>query len=210
MVAMDLYPDKTKFLGLECAGVVTAVGKQVTNFQIGDAVMAIASNSFSKYVTVNSLLAISKPEWFTFSEATTIPVTFLTAYYTLCHLAQLQPGETVLIHSAAGGVGLAAIQIAQQLGASVFATASRGKWELLKSMGVTKIMNSRSLDFADEIMAATDGKGVDVVLNSLSGEFIPKSISVLNKQGRFIEIGKQSIWSKSDVRRVKPVSTTLL
>ena len=204
MVALDLYPDETKFLGLECAGVVTAIGKQVTNFKIGDAVMAIASNSFSKCITVNSLLATSKPDSFTFTEAATIPVTFLTAYYTLSHLAQLQPGEKVLIHAAAGGVGLAAIQIAQQIGAEVWATASKGKWELLKSMGVTKIMNSRSLDFADEIMSATEGKGVDVVLNSLSGEFIPKSISVLNQQGRFIEIGKQNIWSKSDVSQIKP------
>ena len=204
MVALDLYPDETKFLGLECAGVVTAVGKRVTNFQIGDEVMAIASNSFSKYVTVNSLLATSKPDSFTFTEAATIPVTFLTAYYILSHLAQLQPGEKVLIHAAAGGVGLAAIQIAQQLGAEVWATASKGKWELLKSMGVTNIMDSRSLDFADEIMSATEGKGVDVVLNSLSGEYIPKSISVLNERGRFIEIGKQGIWSKSDVSKVKP------
>ena len=204
MVALDLYPDETKFLGLECAGVVTAIGKQVTNFKIGDAVMAIASNSFSKYITVNSLLATSKPDSFTFTEAATIPVTFLTAYYTLSHLAQLQPGEKVLIHAAAGGVGLAAIQIAQQIGASVWATASKGKWELLKSMGVTKIMNSRNLDFANEIISATEGKGVDVVLNSLSGEFIPKSISVLNQQGRFIEIGKQNIWSKSDVSQIKP------
>ena len=203
MVALNLYPDETKFLGLECAGVVTAVGK-ATNFQIGDEVMAIAPNSFSKYITVNSLLATSKPKSFTFTEAATIPVTFLTAYYTLSHLAQLQPGEKVLIHAAAGGVGLAAIQIAQQLGAEVWATASQGKWELLKSMGVTKIMNSRSLDFADEIMSATEGKGIDVVLNSLSGEFIPQSISVLNEQGRFIEIGKQGIWSRSDVSLVKP------
>ena len=204
MVALDLYPDETKFLGLECAGVVTAIGKQVTNFQIGDEVIAIAPFSFSKYITVNSLLAISKPESFTFTEAATIPVTFLTAYYTLSHLAQLQPGEKVLIHAAAGGVGLAAIQIAQQLGAQVWATASEGKWELLRSIGVTKIMNSRSLDFAEEIMSATEGKGVDVVLNSLSGEFISKSLSVLNEHGRFIEIGKQSIWSRSDVSQVKP------
>ena len=203
MVALDLYPDETKFLGLECAGVVTAAGK-VTNFQIGDEVMAIAPFSFSKYVTVNSLLAIAKPESFTFVEAATIPVTFLTAYYTLSHLAQLQPGEKILIHAAAGGVGLAAIQIAQQVGAEIWATASQGKWELLKSMGVTKIMNSRSLDFATEIMSATEGKGVDVVLNSLSGEFISKSIAVLNEHGRFIEIGKQGIWSKEDVAKVKP------
>ena len=203
MVALDLYPDETKFLGLECAGIVTKLGKGVTNFQPGDQVIAISDNSFSQYLTVNSLLAIPKPESLSFVQAATIPVTFLTAYYTLVNLAQLQPGEKILIHAAAGGVGLAAIQIAQQLGAEVYATASPPKWSLLKSLGITRIMNSRSLDFAQEIMSATDGKGVDVVLNSLSGEFIPKSIAVLNDQGRFIEIGKQGIWTKSQVAQVK-------
>ena len=204
MVALDLYPDETKFLGLECAGIVTALGKEVNDFKLGDAVIAISDNSFSRYLTVNSLLAIPKPESLSYEEAATISVTFLTAYYTLVHLAQIQPGEKVLIHSAAGGVGLAAIQIAQQLGAEIFATASTPKWELLKSMGVNQIMNSRSLNFAEEIVSATNGKGVDVILNSLSGEFIPKSISVLNDRGRFIEIGKQGIWSKQDVAEVKP------
>ncbi len=204
MVALDLYPDETKFLGLECAGVVTKLGEGVTNFKLGDEVIAIADNSFSQYLKIDSLLAIDKPASLSWEEATTIPVTFLTAYYTLVHLAQLQPGEKILIHAAAGGVGLAAIQIAQQIGAEIYATASTPKWELLKSMGVAKIMNSRSLDFAEEIISATAGEGVDVVLNSLSGEFITKSIAVLNKQGRFLEIGKQGIWSKEDVAQVKP------
>ena len=204
MVAMDLYPDETKFLGLECAGVVTAVGNRVTNFQVGDEVVAISDNSFNKYLNVNSLLAIHKPEFLNFSEAATIPVTFLTAYYTLVYIAKLQLGEKILIHSAAGGVGMAAIQIAQNIGAQIYATASTHKWELLKSMGVTNITNSRSLDFAEEIISIADGKGVDVVLNSLSGEFIAKSIEVLNSQGRFVEIGKQGIWTKEDVNRVKP------
>ena len=204
MVALDLYPDETKFLGLECAGIVTALGKEVSDFKLGDAVIAISDNSFSRYLSVNSLLAIPKPESLSYEEAATIPVTFLTAYYTLIYLARIQPGEKVLIHSAAGGVGLAAIQIAQQQGAKIFATASPSKWELLKSMGVKNIMNSRSLDFAKEIMSATDGQGVNVLLNSLSGEFIPKSMSILDDRGRFIEIGKQGIWSKQDVAEVKP------
>ena len=204
MVALDLYPDETKFLGLECAGIITQVGKNVTNFQLGDPVITISDNSFSQYLTVNSLLAIPKPETLSYIEAATIPVTFLTAYYTLVNIAQLQPGETILIHAAAGGVGLAAIQIAQQLGAEIYATASPAKWQLLKSMGITKIMNSRSLDFATEIISATNGKGVDVVLNSLSGEFIPKSIAVIQDQGRFIEIGKQAIWTKEKLNQLKP------
>ncbi|ELS02296.1 polyketide synthase family protein [Xenococcus sp. PCC 7305] len=204
MVALDLYPDEAKFLGLECTGIVTQIGNKVSNFKIGDEVIALTANSFGEYLTVNSLLAIPKPKCLSFEEATTIPVTFLTAYYTLSHLAQLQPGEKILIHAAAGGVGLAAIQIAQQLGAEIFATASPGKWELLKSMGITNIMNSRNLDFADEIMSATNGQGVDVILNSLSGKFIPQSLSVLNNRGRFIEIGKQDIWPKNDIAHIKP------
>jgi len=204
MVAMDLYPDETKFLGLECSGVVIAVGSRVTNFQVGDEIIAISDNSFNQYLNVNSLLAIHKPAAISFSEAATIPVTFLTTYYTLVHLAQLQPGEKILIHSAAGGVGMAAIQIAQNIGAEIYATASTPKWKLLESMGVANIMDSRSLDFAQQIRSTTGGKGVDVVLNSLSGEFIAKSIEVLNPQGRFIEIGKQGIWTKEDVAKVKP------
>ena len=204
MVALDLYPDETKFLGLEGAGVVTRVGSQVNNFQVGDKVMAICDRSFSQYLNVNSLLAIHKPESLDLTAAVTIPVTFLTAYYTLVYLAKLQPGEKILIHSAAGGVGLAAIQIAQNIGAQIYATASTPKWELLKSMGVTNIMNSRSLNFAEQVMSVTEGKGVDVVLNSLSGESIAKSISVLNKHGCFIEIGKQGIWTQEDVAQVKP------
>jgi myxalamid-type polyketide synthase MxaB len=204
MVALDLYPDETKFLGLECAGVVTKLGKAVTSFKIGDEVMAIANHSFSQYLVVNSQLAINKPASFSLIEAATIPVTFLTAYYTLVYVAKLQPGEKVLIHAAAGGVGLAALQIAQHIGAEIYATASTSKWSLLESMGVKQIMNSRSLDFAEEIMSATNGKGVDVVLNSVSGEFIANSIAVLNKHGRFIEIGKQGIWSSEEVAQIAP------
>ncbi|MEL7079358.1 MAG: SDR family NAD(P)-dependent oxidoreductase [Cyanobacteria bacterium J06582_2] len=202
MVALDLYPDETKFLGLEAAGVVTQVGKDVSNFKPGDEVMAISDKSFSQYLVVDSKLAIAKPA-VSFSAAATIPVTFLTAYYTLVYLAKLQPGDKILIHAAAGGVGIAAVQIAQQIGAEIYATASIPKWQLLESLGVKQIMNSRSLDFAAEIMTATQGKGVDVVLNSLAGEYIPQSISVLQPQGRMIEIGKQGIWSQEQVAAVR-------
>ena len=204
MIALNLYPDDCQFLGLECVGEVTAIGEDVTEFQIGDEVIAIASNSFSNYVTVNAKLAIAKPANLNSVEAATIPVTFLTAYYTLVYKAKLQPGEKVLIHSAAGGVGLAAVAIARQIGAEVYATASAGKWELLKQEGVSHVMNSRTLDFAGEIMTLTKGKGVDVVLNCLSGEYIAKSLAVLNNNGRFIEIGKQRIWNKEQVSRIKP------
>jgi myxalamid-type polyketide synthase MxaB len=122
--------------------------------------------------------------------AASLPSVFWTAYHSLVQLAQLKAGERVLIHAAAGGVGLAAIQIAQAASAEIFATASPGKWDYLKSQGIVHIMNSRTLDFADEIMRATSGEGVDVVLNSLGGAAVERSFSVLKQGGRFVEIGK--------------------
>ena len=202
--ALGLYPGDPGYLGLECAGEVVTIGKGVKSFGIGDAVMAIAPGSFSQYVTVDAALVVSKPNSLSFEEAATIPGAFLTAYYTLYHLAKISAGDRVLIHAATGGVGLAAVQLAQQAGAEVFATASPGKWEFLKSLGVEHIMNSRTLDFADEVMSITQGKGVDIVLNSLAAEFIPKSLSVLSAKGRFVEIGKQGVWEPSQVAYLKP------
>jgi myxalamid-type polyketide synthase MxaB len=173
--------DQVPFGG-ECAGRVVAVGEGVTEIQMGDRVLAAqAVGSLSQYVTVDARFVVPLPPDLSFAAAATIPTTFLTAYQGLCHLAQLQPGETVLIHAAAGGVGLAAVQLAQRLGATVYATASPGKWEFLKSLGISGVMNSRTLDFADELRIATGGRGVDVVLNSLNGDFIPKSLEVLAK-----------------------------
>ncbi len=203
-VALGLYPDKAQFLGLECAGEITALGENITDFKIGDQVIAITSKSFSKYVVADASLAVLKPINLTFSQAATIPVTFLTAYHTLVNQARLQPGESILIHSAAGGVGLAAIAIAQQIGAKIYATASPSKWELLQSKKIQNIYNSRTLNFAEEIAAATNDQGIDVVLNSFNGDYIPKSLAVLKDQGRFIEIGKQGIWSLEQVKNIKP------
>src|SRR5690606_24657404 len=119
----------------------------------------------------------------------TVPITFLTAHYALMQLAHLEPGERVLIHAAAGGVGLAAIQICQHIGAEIFATAgSDEKHEFLRSLGVKHIYSSRSLDFAEQILADTGREGVDVVLNSLPGEAITKSLGILRAHGRFLEI----------------------
>ena len=188
--------------GGECAGRIVAVGAGVTGLQVGDAVIAAqALGSLGSFVTVKAQFVVAMPETLSFAEAATIPTAFLTAYYGLHHLAKIKPGERVLIHAAAGGVGQAAVQLAQQAGAEVFATASRGKWDFLHSIGIKHVMNSRTLDFAAEIMALTEGKGVDIVLNSLNGEFIPKNLEVLAPGGRLIEIGKIGIWSDRAIKQ---------
>ena len=196
--AMGLYPgitDDIVPLGIECAGVVAAVGEGVTRFRPGDAVLGVAPYSFASHAITAEYAVAPKPAGLSDEEAATVPITFLTAHYALCHLAQLQPGERVLIHAGAGGVGLAAIQIAQHLGAEIFATAgSESKRDFLRSLGVRHVMDSRTTDFAAQIMEVTGRQGVDVVLNSLPGEAISKSLEVLRAYGRFLEIGKTDIY----------------
>ena len=193
LIALDIYP-ATPILGGDCAGVIVAKGEGVENLALGDAVIAVAPNSFASQVTVNANLVVAKPKHLSFEEAAAIPINFITAYYALQHLAKLSPGQRVLIHGAAGGTGMAAVQIAQKAGAEVFATASPPKWEVLRGMGVRHIMNSRTTEFAQEVMALTEGQGVDIVLNSLtSGEFIHKSLSVLAPTGCFVEIAVRDI-----------------
>ena len=201
--ALGVYPGEPPF-GAECAGEVVAIGEGVEGFREGDPVLAIAPGSFSQYVTVNAAMVAPKPETLSFEEAATVPVAFLTAYYTLHHLAKISAGDRVLIHAATGGVGQAAVQLAQQAGAEVFGTASSGKWEFLNSLGVKHIMNSRTLDFASEVMDFTQDQGVDIVLNCLAGEFIPKSLSVLRAKGRFLEIGKSGVWDADRVVTLRP------
>jgi myxalamid-type polyketide synthase MxaB len=200
MVAQDTGP-----LGGECAGRIVAVGADVKSLQVGDEVIAVALGAFRSYLTLSAGLVARKPNELNLIEAATIPSAFLTAYYTLHRLAGLAAGDRVLIHAAAGGVGMAAVQLAQQAGAEVFATAgSMAKRALLRSLGVQHVMDSRSLDFADEILAITQGEGVNIVLNSLSDEFIPKSLSVLADGGCFLEIGKRGIWTEEQVAQQRP------
>jgi 8-amino-7-oxononanoate synthase len=199
------FADSTEVpFGGECAGIVVAIGEGVTDFQVGDQVIAAqAVGSLSSHVIVNAQFAIAKPKNLTYTEAATIPTTFLTAYYGLHHLAKIKPGDKILIHAAAGGVGQAAVQIAQQIGAEVYATASVGKWDFLKASGIKYVMNSRNLDFAEEVMQLTGGKGVDLILNSLNGDFIPQNLAILASNGRFVEIGKVGIWSQAQVAEIR-------
>jgi len=197
--ALALLPFERDWLGVECAGVVVAVGADVEHFAVGDRVLALAAGSFSQYVTVSAELAIAQPQNLSAQAAASIPANFLTAYYALQTVAKLKKGARVLIHAAAGGTGMAAVKVAQLAGAEIYATASLHKWKTLQEMGVQHIMNSRALEFADEIMAKTSGQGVDVVLNSLSGDFLEKSVSVMAKGGRFVEIGKRGIWTQQEM-----------
>jgi NADPH:quinone reductase-like Zn-dependent oxidoreductase/acyl carrier protein len=200
MNAAGVYPGGPIPFGAECAGKISSVGEGVTDFRVGDEVLAVANASFGSYTTADARAVVSKPHTFSFGQAATIPIAFLTAYYSLNYLARLSHGERVLIHAAAGGVGLAAVQLAKHAGAEIFATAgSPEKRAYLKSMRVPHIMDSRSLNFADEIMKKTGGKGVDVVLNSLPGEYIPRSLSILGAYGRFVEIGKTDIYQNKQL-----------
>lgn len=181
-------------LGAECAGKIVRLGEGVEDFRVGDEVIAIAPFSHSAFVTTSTHFVVSKPAQLSFEAATTIPIAFLTACYALYHLGGLGVGERVLIHAAAGGVGLAAVQLAQRVGAEIFATAgTQEKREFLQSLGIQHVMDSRSLAFADEVMESTNGRGVDIVLNSLAGEALAKSVSVLGPYGRFLEIGRRDI-----------------
>ena len=189
------YPNGVGPLGIECSGRITALGDGVTGLAVGDEVLAVALNSLATHVITDARLVRRKPAAMSFADAAGIPIVFLTAHYALNHLARLGPGERVLIHAAAGGVGLAAIQLAQKVGAEVFATAgSAEKRALLESRGVRHVMDSRSLAFREEVLARTGGEGVDVVLNSLAGEFIPAGLAVLKPYGRFLELGKRDIY----------------
>ncbi len=199
--ALDLYPGDPGPLGGECAGVVVSVGPDVKHVQPGDEVIAIAAGSFADYVTTYADLVVRKPKHISFAEAATIPITFLTAYYALFKLGHLSEGERVFIHTATGGVGQAAIQLAKLKKAEIFATAGNDeKRAFLKGQDIEHIMNSRSLDFADETMKITAEKGVDVFLNSLTDDYIPKGLSIMAENGRFLEIGKVGIWDADKVK----------
>ncbi|CAN7673289.1 alpha/beta fold hydrolase [Trinickia sp. LjRoot230] len=191
-------------LGFECAGKIVRIGAGVRHLRVGDDVVAMAPSAMSSHVVIDSRLVHRKPAAISFEAAAALPTVFMTAIHSLERLAHIQPGERVLIHACAGGVGQAALQIAQRAGAIVYGTASPAKWDVLKRQGVAHVMHSRNVEFAGEIMRVTQGHGVDIVVNSLSGPFIEKSADVLAPGGRFIEIGKIGIWSAEQMAAYRP------
>ncbi|MCH5373059.1 MAG: SDR family NAD(P)-dependent oxidoreductase, partial [Planctomycetes bacterium] len=201
---IGIQSERDVTFGFECAGKVVAVGPDVDEFRVGDDVVALYPGSMASHITVDTKYVVRKPQAISFEAAATIPLAYLTAHYGLNRLAGLQSDDRVLIHAAAGGVGQAAVALAKKAGAEIFATASPGKWDFLRSLGVRHVMNSRTLEFADQIRSATEGHGVDVVLNSLNGDFIPKSVEVLAPGGRFVEIGKIDIWTAEQMAATHP------
>lgn len=203
MKALGIYPVSSELdliLGDECAGTVLETGSDVRHVAPGDRVIAVTPGCFSTEVIARSSRVVRCPGNITPAQAATMPVVFLTALHALRETGRLRKGDKVLIHSAAGGVGLAAVQIALLLGAEVFATAgSEDKRRMLSGLGIRHVMDSRTLAFRDRIMEATDGRGVDVVLNSLAGEFLVQSMACLGPGGRFLEIGKRDIYENANL-----------
>ena len=195
-----MYPGDPGPFGNECAGTVTAVGDGVEHLAVGDHVVGLLAGSFASHVTGSAAFLARRPAALTAEQAVTVPIAYVTAFFALHHLGRLRAGERVLIHSAAGGVGLAAVHLARLAGAEVFATAgSDAKRDYLRSLGVVHVMSSRTPDFAAEIARHTKGQGVHLALNSLAGDLIAPTFATLADGGRFLEIGKSG-WTLEQVR----------
>jgi acyl transferase domain-containing protein/NADPH:quinone reductase-like Zn-dependent oxidoreductase/ubiquinone/menaquinone biosynthesis C-methylase UbiE len=212
MKALRIYPSDApdaEHIGDEYSGIISRVGKNVTQLKMGDRVCGAWMGTFRSHLILPSNVVCPIPENMNFEEAATPIVACMTAYKALHTVARIQTGERLLVHSAAGGVGLAAIQLGLAAGAEIYATAgSPLKRSFLQNLGIHHVFDSRSLEFADDIMEATNGEGVDIVLNSLAGEAIPKSLSCLRADGRFIEIGKRDIYGNSRIG-LRPFQRTL-
>jgi acyl transferase domain-containing protein/NADPH:quinone reductase-like Zn-dependent oxidoreductase/acyl carrier protein len=201
--ALALYPGEApdaRMFGDEVGGIVVEVGAGVTHVKPGDRVFGLAVFGLATQTIARCSDVRRIPDGLSFEEAATIPVVFMTAWHALNNVARLRKGECVLIHAGAGGVGMAAIQIAQHLGAEIIASAgSPAKRALLQTLGVKHIIDSRRGDFAEAVMQLTNRRGVDVVLNALAAEAIPMGLSCLGEFGRFIEIGKRDIYQNSRI-----------
>ncbi|MCW3050555.1 MAG: hypothetical protein JWO74_4839, partial [Solirubrobacterales bacterium] len=193
-------------IGSEGAGVVTEVGAGVVDLAPGDRVMGVIPHAFGPMAVADRRGLVRIPDGWSFSQAASVPLVFLTAYYGLVDLADMKAGDAVLVHGAAGGVGMAAVQIARYLGAEVFATAHPRKWETLRGLGIDDdhIASSRTADFEEAFLRATDGRGLDVVLDSLAGPLVDASLRLLPRGGRFVEMGKSDIRDPATVAEQHP------
>ena len=205
LLALGSYPDASATIGAECSGVVLEVGNSVTRFKAGDRVMGMVPSSHATEAVGSEDLFVHTPDRLSDAVAAAQPVAYLTASYGLEHLAGIKKGDSVLIHAAAGGVGLAALRIAKNRGARVFATAgSEEKRVFVLREGAEHVFDSRKADFAEKVMRLTEGRGVDIVLNSLAGEFIAESLRATAKGGWFLELGKRDIMTTGEVASKRP------
>ena len=203
--ALGLYPGPPMPLGNECAGVVERVGAEVTAFAPGDEVIALAGGAMRTHVVTPVDLVMRKPTALSFADAAAMPTAYLTAAWGLHHLSHLKAGQWLLLPSAAGGVGLAAIHLAHRVGARVIALAgSEQKRAFLRDLGVAHVGDSRSLAFVGEVRRIVGPAGVDVVLNSLIDEFIPAALGLLGQGGTFLEIGKRGVWPPERMQGERP------
>ena len=195
LIALGMYPDGAAVMGSEGAGVVVEVGAGVDAVAPGDRVMGLFARGAGTVVVTDARLVVGVPAGWSLVQAAGVSVAFLTAYYALADLAGVRSGQSLLVHAGTGGVGMAAVALARHWGVEVFATASRGKWDTLRRMGLDEdhIGDSRSLEFEAKFLSVTGGAGVDVVLNSLAGEFVDASLRLLPGGGRFVEMGKTDI-----------------
>ncbi|MFL5909184.1 MAG: SDR family NAD(P)-dependent oxidoreductase [Gaiellaceae bacterium] len=200
LIALGMYPGEAP-IGSEGAGQITEVGSQVTDLRVGDRVMGLMPDAFGPVAVADHRMVARMPEEWSFVQGAAMPIVFLTAYYALFDLAGLKEGERVLVHAGAGGVGMAAVQLARHAGAEVFATASPAKWDALHELGLDDdhIASSRDLDFKQRFLDATGGEGVDVVLDALAREFVDASLELLPRGGRFVEMGKADIRDPDEV-----------
>lgn len=208
ITTMGLFQGESS-LGREFAGVITEAGPRTAGLAPGDRVMGIVPlnrSAIAPHVVTDHRLVTAVPNGWTFAEAATVPIAFLTAHHGLVTLGRLTAGERVLIHAATGGVGMAALQIARHLGAEVYATAHPDKWPTLAALGVPpeRIASSRSADFEERFRAATGGRGVDVVLDALAGPLVDASLRLLAPAGRFLEMGKLDIRTREEVDTIRP------
>jgi NADPH:quinone reductase-like Zn-dependent oxidoreductase/acyl carrier protein/NADP-dependent 3-hydroxy acid dehydrogenase YdfG len=205
LITLGAYPGPA-VTGSEGAGVVLETGPGVTSVVAGDRVLGIWAGGLGPVAVADHQMIARIPDGWSFTAAAAVPIVFATAYYALVDLAGLAAGESVLVHAAAGGVGMAAVQLARHLGAQVYATASEAKQPLVAGLGVDpgRIASSRTLEFAQRFAAVSGGRGVDVVLDALAGEFVDASLGLTAPGGRFVEMGKADVRDPAEVARRWP------
>jgi len=201
---LDMYPGEAGALGNECCGRVVAVGSDVSELRPGDLVCCIAEGTFGSHVIAEADLTFAVPRELSIAQAATFPIAYLTAYLALHRIGRIRVGQRVLIHAAAGGVGLAAVTLARAAGAEVLATAgSEEKREYLRNLGIRHVFDSRTPLSALTVLEATDGHGVDLLLNSLTGEAIDQGLHSLAPGGHFLEIGLREVRKLAQVEAIR-------